>query len=256
MHERIWAKAVRVIEVLEELADRLQVAMIVAERDGDSLKLKIVNNTAAILFGYPTAAAMRGLDVKSLMPPKYAEHHDEHIIKYHQRKGAMQRPSSIMGQWRELEALSATGEMIPVAANVADIKNDTERYFVAIFQDRRKEKEEKLQLEDSLLKLAAAKEQADQMRAAAEEAMKSAESNLLKQKKLSAQVSLLRQIFLGTLGLIVLLAVLVVIGWLSGQYEKDSLAMFERILLVLTGMLGSAMAGVFDSRNGSRDEKK
>jgi hypothetical protein len=42
--------------------------------------------------------------------------------------------------------------------------------------------------------------------------------------------------------------VLVLIGWFSGKYEKESLSMFERILLVLTGMLGTAMAGVFDSK--------
>ena len=128
------------------------------------------------------------------------------------------------------------------------MQNSEERFFVAIFQDRRPWEEKKQELENATLAMAAAKEQAEQARGQAEAARKEAEANLMKQKKLSAQVSLLRQIFGATVGLVVLLAVLVVVGWNLGEHDKESLAMFERILLVLTGMLGSAMAGVFDTR--------
>lgn len=246
----------KVIEVLETLSDRLMVAMVICEHDGQSsLRVVLANNPAATIFGYPSSQAMVGLDVKALMPSKYAEHHDSHIGKHMAKREGLVHKSSIMGQWRELEALSQSGEKIPVLANVADVKNSTERYFVAIFQDRRKEQEEKAKLETAMLEMAAAKEQAEQLREEAEQAKAIAEDNLHRQQKLSAQVTLLRQIFGGTVGLIVLLAVLVVIGWNSGQYELESLAMFERILLVLTGMLGSAMAGVFDSRNGKDDKK-
>ncbi len=246
----------RVIEVLETLAERLQVAMVVCEHDGkSSLTVRIANNSAAVMFGYPTSRAMHNLDVKQLMPQKYAEHHDQHIDAHMKRREGIVHHSRIMGQWRELEALSQSGEMIPVRANVADVKNDTERYFVAIFQDMRAERAEREKLNAALLDMAAAKEQAEQLRNEAQANQHQAEQNLLKQKKLSAQVSLLRQIFGGTVGLIVLLSVLVVIGWMSGQYEKDSLAMFERILLVLTGMLGTAMANVFDTRGGKEADK-
>ncbi len=57
-------------------------------------------------------------------------------------------------------------------------------------------------------------------------------------------------------GLIAMLGLLIITSWVTGNNEaKDSLAMIERVLLVLTGILGSAMASVFDSRN-SIDKSK
>ena len=81
----------------------------------------------------------------------------------------------------------------------------------------------------------------------AEEARAAAEDGLLKQKRLSGQITLLRQIFGGTVGLIVMLGVLVVAQWSTGS-EGEGLSMIKDVLLVLTGILGSAMASVFDSR--------
>jgi hypothetical protein len=46
-----------------------------------------------------------------------------------------------------------------------------------------------------------------------------------------------------------MLGVLVMAQWATGTSDPDGLAMVERVLLVLTGILGSAMASVFDSRN-------
>lgn len=245
----------QVRETLEVLTERLQVAMVVCEHNGESsLTIIAVNNSAAMLFGYPTSKSMIGMDVKSLMPQKYAEHHDSHIDKHMKRRQGIVHHSTIMGQWRDLEAMSKSGEAIPVLANVADVQNSEERFFVAIFQDRRPWMRKKEQLEESMMSLAAAKEQAEQAHQQAEEARKEAENNLLKQKKLSAQVNLLRQIFGATVGLVVLLALLVVVGWSFGEHDKESLAMFERILLVLTGMLGSAMAGVFETRGVKEKE--
>ena len=73
----------------------------------------------------------------------------------------------------------------------------------------------------------------------------------MKEKKLTGQITLLRQIFAGTVGLVGMLGLLIVASWLTGNQEnnKDALAMIERVLLVMTGILGSAMASVFDSKN-------
>lgn len=50
-----------------------------------------------------------------------------------------------------------------------------------------------------------------------------------------------------------MLGLLIITSWITGNNEaKDSLAMIERVLLVLTGILGSAMASVFDSRIGGK----
>jgi hypothetical protein len=46
-----------------------------------------------------------------------------------------------------------------------------------------------------------------------------------------------------------MLGALLVAQWATGITDPDGLAMVERVLLVLTGILGSAMASVFDSRN-------
>jgi len=80
-----------------------------------------------------------------------------------------------------------------------------------------------------------------------------AEDGLLRQKRLSGQITLLRQIFAGTVGLIMMLGMLIVAQWATGTTDPDGLAMIERVLLVLTGILGSAMASVFDSRNRVQD---
>ena len=90
---------------------------------------------------------------------------------------------------------------------------------------------------------------ADQMRTEAEQARRAAEDGLLRQRRLSGQITLLRQIFAGTIALVVMLGVLVVAQWATGVSDPDGLAMVERVLLVLTGILGSAMASVFDSRH-------
>jgi hypothetical protein len=64
----------------------------------------------------------------------------------------------------------------------------------------------------------------------------------------------LRQLFQGTIGLVVMLGIMVVASWFTGTTDKEALSMIERILLVLTGILGSAVASVFDSRNGANPE--
>ena len=102
-------------------------------------------------------------------------------------------------------------------------------------------------------KLAEAVSCAETSMKSAEDARKAAEDGLLKQKRLSGQITLLRQIFGGTVGLIALLGVLIVAQWVTGTSDPEGLAMIERVLLVLTGILGSAMASVFDSRNNDSD---
>ena len=70
------------------------------------------------------------------------------------------------------------------------------------------------------------------------------------------QSQLFRTLFHGVIGLVVMVAGLTVFSWITGKNEKDSLAMFERILLVLTGMLGTAVATIFDTRRGTGEEPK
>jgi len=236
----------RVIETIEYIGERAQIAMIVGSVPSDgsgNIEIIYANGPAVALFGYPSQKSMIGLDVRSLMPQKIARDHKDNVSSYVERaNGGKVRTSSIMGTWRQLEAVRADGTLAPVAANVCDVRNTDERYFLAFFKDRSAEVEKQKELE-SMIKIAEAATKE------ANDAKLQAQEGLLKQKRLSGQITLLRQIFGGTVGLIIMLGMLIVAQWATGTTDPDGLAMIERVLLVLTGILGSAMASVFDSRN-------
>ena len=69
-------------------------------------------------------------------------------------------------------------------------------------------------------------------------------------EKLSAQHTILSSIFYGVLGLIVMMGVLVLIGWITKQTTIErEMAFFERIILVFIGIVGGAVSSFFDVRN-------
>ena len=85
------------------------------------------------------------------------------------------------------------------------------------------------------------------------------ESQLALHEKIAAQNQLLIYIFLGLIFTIVMMAVLVVIGWVTKQTTVErELAFFERIILVLIGIVGGAVSSFFDVRDlkitNSRDK--
>lgn len=243
----------RVIETLQQVADRLQVAMIVGSvpTDGSGdIRVLHANAPAAALFAFPGGQAMRGLDVRELMPADHAREHRARVGDYVQRaNGGSRLASGIMGSWRSLDARRRDGSLVAVQANVADIRNSEERYFVAIFRDRSEDLRREQALAEAVAAAQALADEAEKARDEADAARKRADDNLLRQKRLTGQITLLQRIFTGTILLVVMLGVLVVAQWATGTSDPDGLAMVERVLLVLTGILGSAMASVFDSRN-------
>tara|TARA_Y100001951_G_scaffold26896_1_gene20828 strand:+ start:305 stop:742 length:438 start_codon:yes stop_codon:yes gene_type:complete len=69
-------------------------------------------------------------------------------------------------------------------------------------------------------------------------------------EKLSAQHTILSAIFYGVLGLIMMMGVLVIVGWVTKQTTVErEMAFFERIILVLIGIVGGAVSSFFDVRN-------
>jgi len=233
-----------VFDTLLYTAERIQIAMIIAsvpnEEDHGVIKIKYANQIACKLFDY---AHMEGMDIKSLMPESIARHHDDTVKSYIDDPKVSHK--SVIGSWRDLNGIDSNGKTIPIRVNVADIKNSNERYFIGLFQDRTKDVQEAEQLSEALALAEKSKEESDQLR-------KKAENSLLQEKKLTGQISLLRQIFGGTMALVGMLGALIIISWITGHSDsKDALAMIERVLLVMTGILGSAMASVFDSRNAS-----
>ena len=77
-------------------------------------------------------------------------------------------------------------------------------------------------------------------------------------EKLSAQHGILKWIFFGVIGLVMMMGLLVFWGWHTKQTTIErEMAFFERILLVLIGIVGGAVSSFFDIRNftitGSRN---
>lgn len=250
----------KVIETLEMMGNRLQIAIVVCDYPTDQsgdLRVRYANGPAATLFGYGHME-MIGVDVRALMPEHISSSHRSYVNNYKEsvESASGARASGIMGSWRKLDAKKKDGTLIPLRANVADIKNSEERYFVAVFADRSGEVAREAALQESVDRNAKVIAELEELKRAADEAKMKAEESLLQEKKLTGQITLLRQIFTGTVGLITMLGVLIITSWVTGNNEaKDSLAMIERVLLVLTGILGSAMASVFDSRNNAPAKK-
>ena len=244
----------RVIETLEMMGERLQIAIVVCEYPNDEsgdLCIKYANYPAASLFGYGHQE-MVSLDIRTLMPQEISQKHQGYVRGYQNLQNG-QRRHGIMGSWRCLEAVRKDGTLVSLKANVADIKNSEERYFVAVFADRTDEVLKEEQLQKTIKENEHNLELLKELQTKSEMERDKAEAALLQEKKLTGQITLLRQLFNGTVGLVTMLGLLIITSWITGNNEaKDSLAMIERVLLVLTGILGSAMASVFDSRNNGK----
>ena len=69
-------------------------------------------------------------------------------------------------------------------------------------------------------------------------------------EKISAQQTLLKHIFYGVVSLIICMWSLVFVGWFTQQESIErEMAFFERIILVLIGIVGGAISSFFDVRN-------
>jgi len=242
---------VNVRETIEYLSERVQIAIVIGSvpTDGSgNIDVLHANGPAAVLFGFPSPDTMRGMDVRSLMPSDISRDHRGHVGGYVERaNGGKIKKTGIMGSWRQLKAVRADGSQVSVEANVCDLRNNEERYFIAFFKDRTEIEAQIARAEAATLEAHEATAEAERLTKVAEEARAAAEDGLLRQQRLSGQVTLLRQIFGGTVGLVVMLGLLVVAQWSTGS-EGEGLSMIKDVLLVLTGILGSAMASVFDSR--------
>lgn len=239
-----------VLETLQQMSDRLQVAIIVGSipTDGSGdIRVIHANAPAAVMFGFFNPKDMNGIDVRSLMPSDIARSHKSMVANYLESR--THRPSSIMGAWRDLDGVKKDGSVVPVSANVARVQNSEEQYFVAVFRDRTDDVRKESELSAAVAESKRMTELAHAAKSQAEDALKKAEDSLLKEKRLMGQIATLRMVFAGVVSLVVLLAVLIIVQWATGAQSGEGISMVKDILLVLTGILGSAMASVFDSRN-------
>lgn len=226
------------IDNVKATTDLVRIPFILLEAEKDTYKISHVNQSALELFGYSSTSDLESLSVSNLL----------NISNGDQLADLKEFLAVTTGNWIYADATKKDGSKLPVGVNVVEIKDGNSLYALAIFRDRTESIKYRKDLEKALAEAQDQRDIADKAREEAIKAKEEAEASLFKEKKLSAQVELLRYIFKGVLAIIILLSVLVLIGWFTGKFEKESLAMFERILLVLTGMLGTAMAGVFDSK--------
>jgi hypothetical protein len=81
-------------------------------------------------------------------------------------------------------------------------------------------------------------------------------------RKAAQKMSMLRIIFSGIAALMCFLGVLTFVNWyIPGSIDRDGIGaayfqMAKDIILVMTGILGSAMSNVFDGRGASRSSDK
>ena len=75
--------------------------------------------------------------------------------------------------------------------------------------------------------------------------------------KTQGQISVVRMVFMGVILLIGSMVMMSIVSWWSPKVavgiEKE-LAFFERLLLVLLGILGSDTVAVYDQRNGKNGD--
>jgi hypothetical protein len=234
---------------------RLQVPVAVCHDVGGRLKILVANVPCAGVFGYPKAESLVSLAIEDLIPA-----HDLIVVD----------------RWRDFDGVRCDGTSVPVSITVTDVRDDDEHYMLAVFYDRtsnvaevqRRDAERAREVttlvaaqrvtQQALDETDKAREEAelaraesDKLREESEVARQGAETRLLDQQRLSGQMHLLRQVFTGTLLLVVLLGVLIVAQWTTDG-NAEGLTMVKDILLVLTGILGSAMSSMFDSRNRDR----
>lgn len=226
------------IDQIKATTDKIKIPFIFFTISNDAYLVDHANEAAKELFGYENVTDLDSKDILDLFNVGSDS------------GGSSVRESLLVtkGDWVYVEANKKDGSKFPVGVNAVEVRDDKNLYILSIIRDRTESVKTRKELEKALKDAKDQKEAADVAREEALKAKEEAEALLFKEKKLSAQVELLKYIFKGVLSIIILLSMLVLIGWFSGKYEKESLSMFERILLVLTGMLGTAMAGVFDSK--------
>ena len=267
------------LDTIKYMGDRLQIALVVGSvpKDGSGdIGILYANNPASNLFGYDSGDDMVGGDVRSLMPPEIARAHQSHVGAYMiqaQAKGGTMmmraKPHRIMGSWRNLKGVRLDGSMVDLQANVADIKNEGERYFVAIFRDRTEEVAREKELHEAVESACSARAEAEGSAKEAEEAKAKAEAALQKQDDLTKQVNLLLTNLTSfrpqtTQGKVMpskgvtrrqwIVASFIVSALMVGAFMAESIegvpvSLVERVLLVLAGVLGTSAAGVLDLRN-------
>ena len=91
--------------------------------------IQLFNPAAESMFGY-AAEEVLGRNVKILMPPRYADAHDDHLER-HLDSGE----ARMMVPGREVEGLRKSGELFPLHVTVTRVSSPVSARFVAVLRD-------------------------------------------------------------------------------------------------------------------------
>ncbi len=102
-----------------------------------------VNHATEKLFGY-SAAELIGQNVRVLMPPPYADEHDQYLARY-QLSGERR----VMGTGREVRGRHKNGSLVDIAVSVSEIRVDNQTLFTGIIHDITEAKKAEAALKES-----------------------------------------------------------------------------------------------------------
>ncbi|HUG61529.1 MAG TPA: PAS domain S-box protein, partial [Methylomirabilota bacterium] len=130
---RATVSEARFASVLDTAAD----GIVVIDEEG---RILAFNKSCEALFGY-VADEVIGLNVKIIMPPKYAHDHDRYISNY--RETGERR---IIGIGREVSGMHRDGTVFPLELSVGEAVSADGRQFIGILRDLRPRKQFELRL--------------------------------------------------------------------------------------------------------------
>jgi len=111
---------------LESILDNIVDGLITINERG---VVQSFNKACEKMFGY-NADEVIGQNINMLMPPKYADHHDQYLNNYRETHHA-----KIIGIGREVEARRKNGTVFPIDLSVAEVQTGAERLFSGIIRD-------------------------------------------------------------------------------------------------------------------------
>ena len=134
----------RLASVLDTAVD----GIIVIDERG---RILVFNKACEALFGYK-AVEIVGSNVSAIMPPHYADQHDDYVNRYMDTG-----ERRIIGIGREVQGMHQDGTVFPVELSVAEAGTPAGRQFIGILRDLRPRKavEERLkELQSQLVHMA------------------------------------------------------------------------------------------------------
>lgn len=117
---------------LESILDNIVDGLITINERGI---VQSFNKACERMFGYK-ADEVIGKNINMLMPPQYADNHDQYLTNYRETHHA-----KIIGIGREVEARRKDGTIFPIDLSVAEVQTGSQRLFSGIVRDITQKKE-------------------------------------------------------------------------------------------------------------------